>query len=80
MATSLLNVVVTSSERVVFSGTARSVSFPGEQGTFEVLPLHRPLVSRLLAGTLAIDGRAFRIRRGVARVADDTVTAVVELT
>ena len=79
MATTGLEVVVTSPERVVFAGSARSVSLPGEQGTFEVLPLHRPLVSRLLAGTVMIDGRAFGIRRGVVRVADDTVTAVVEL-
>ena len=79
MATPLLNVMVTSAERVLFTGTARSIIFPGEQGTFELLPLHRPLVSRLLAGTVTIDGRTFEIRRGVARVADDVVTAVVEI-
>ena len=79
MATAGLEVVVTSPERVVFAGTARSVIFPGEQGTFEVLPLHRPLVSRLLAGAVVIDGKAFGIRRGVVRVADDSVTAVIEL-
>ena len=79
MASSLLEVTVTSPERVLFTGTAQSVILPGEQGTFEVLPLHRPLVSRLLPGMVLIDGRTFEIRRGVARVADDTVTAVVEL-
>ena len=79
MASSLLEVLVTSPERVLFTGTAQSVIFPGEQGTFEVLPLHRPLVSRLLAGMVVIDGQSFGIRRGVVRVADDTVTAVVEL-
>lgn len=79
MANAKLSVLVTSAERVLFDGTAESASFPGEQGTFEVLPLHRPLVSRLLAGMVTIDGRSFAIRRGVARVADDAVTAVVEL-
>ena len=79
MASSLLEVMVTSPGRVLFTGTAQRVILPGEQGTFEVLPLHRPLVSRLLPGMVLIDGRAFEIRRGVARVADDTVTAVVEL-
>ena len=75
----MLHVVVTSPERVLFDGTARRIVFPGEQGTFEVLPLHRPLLSRLVGGVVELDERSFRIRRGVVRVADDVVTAVVEL-
>jgi len=75
----MLNVIVTSPERVLFDGTARRVIFPGEQGTFEVLPLHRPLVSRLLGGPLVIDAQTVVIERGVVRVADDQVTVVVEL-
>ena len=78
MAQAVLNVVVTSPERVLFDGTAKTFSAPGEQGTFEVLPLHRPLMSRLLAGVVVVDGRGFPIRRGVVRVADDMITAVVE--
>jgi F0F1-type ATP synthase epsilon subunit len=80
MAARAIQVLVTSAERVVFEGTAHNLIFPGEQGTFEVLPLHRPLVSRLRPGAVIIDGRILPIRRGVVRVADDTVTAVVELT
>lgn len=75
----MLNVVVTSPERVLFDGTARRVVFPGEQGTFEVLPLHRPLMSRLTGGIVEIDERPFRIRRGIVRVADDVVMAIVDL-
>jgi F-type H+-transporting ATPase subunit epsilon len=75
----MLHVVVTSPERVLFDGTARRIVFPGEQGTFEILPLHRPLMSRLTGGIVEIDDRSFRIRRGVMRIADDNVTAVVEL-
>jgi F-type H+-transporting ATPase subunit epsilon len=79
MAESKLTVVVTSPERVLFEGLAQSVSCPGEQGVFEVLALHRPFISRLVAGTLTIDGRGLPIRRGVVRVADDVVTAIVEI-
>ena len=79
MAARAIHIVITSAERVVFDGTAQSVVFPGEQGTFEVLPLHRPLVSRLQPGAIVVDGRAVPIRRGVVRVADDDITAVVEL-
>ena len=74
-----VEVLITSPAKLVYRGAARSVTFPGEQGTFEVLPLHRPLVSRLMHGPLVIDGRTVMIRRGVVRVSDDTVTAVVEL-
>lgn len=73
-----LELLLTSAERVLFQGTAHSVSFPGEQGTFEVLPLHRPLVSRLRAGMVLVDGLAVPIRHGVVRVANDQVLAVVE--
>ena len=79
MAIATMNLLVTSPERVLFSGPARSVLLPGERGVFEVLPLHRPFLSRLLAGKMVIDGRAWPIRRGVVRVADNEVTAVVEL-
>ena len=79
MAKSTLTILVTSPERVVFDGRGESVIVPGEQGTFEVLPLHRALISRLAAGRMTIDRRSFEIRRGVLRIADDVVTAVVEL-
>jgi F-type H+-transporting ATPase subunit epsilon len=75
----MLTVVVTSPERVLFDGSARRIVFPGEKGTFEVLPLHRPLVSRLVGGVIEVDDKPFRVRRGIVRVADDVVTAVVEL-
>ena len=75
----MLRVIVTSPERVLFDGAARRVVFPGEKGTFEVLPLHRPLISRLVGGVVEIDDAALRIVRGAMRVADDVVTAVVEL-
>ena len=71
--------LVTTPDRVVFEGNAQSLMFPGEQGTFEVLPFHRPLITKLIAGPVIIDGRAVAIKRGIVRVADDVVTAVVEL-
>lgn len=75
----MLNVLVTSPERVLFEGMAGSVSVPGEHGTFEILMGHRPLISRMRAGMMVVDRQAFAIRRGAVRVADGTVTVVVEL-
>lgn len=75
----MFSILVTSPERTLFDGRAHSASFPGEQGTFEVQTLHRPLVSRLVGGDVTVDGKTVTIRRGIVRVADDVVTAVVEL-
>ena len=75
----MLRVMLTSPERVLFDGPAHFAIFPGEQGTFEVLPLHHPLISRLLSGLIIIEKQTFRIKRGAVRVGDDVVTAVVEL-
>ena len=79
MAGASFQALITTPSQILFQGAAGSMIVPGEQGTFEILPLHRPLVSRLLEGEITVDQRAFAIRRGVIRIADDVVTAIVEL-
>jgi F0F1-type ATP synthase epsilon subunit len=67
----LLKVKVLSPQEVI-------VIFPGEQGVFEVLPFHKRLISRLIAGQLFVDDRAFAIKRGVVQVDQNEITVVVE--
>jgi F-type H+-transporting ATPase subunit epsilon len=74
----MLDVIVISPEKVIFEGRARSVIFPGEQGVFEILPFHKPLLSRLVSGTLIIDGLAFAIRRGIVGLNHNKATVIVE--
>ena len=74
----MLDVVILSAQGFLFQGRARQVICPGEAGVFEVCPLHRPLVSRLLPGCIVVDDRAIPILRGVVKVHHDTVTAIVE--
>ncbi len=74
----MLNVTVISPGRVIFEGQAGSVILPGEAGVFEVLPFHRPLLSRLIGGEVVVDGSSLPIRRGIAKVESDAVTAIVE--
>ncbi len=74
----LLKVKVLSLHEAIFDGQAKSVIFPGEQGVFEVLPFHKRLISRLIAGQLFVDDQAFAIKRGVAQVNQNEVTVVVE--
>jgi F-type H+-transporting ATPase subunit epsilon len=79
MAQAVLQVTVVSPAGVLFEGAAKTVICPGEQGTFELLPFHRPLVSRLMDGLLEVDERAWPISRGIAQVVDDRVTIIAEL-
>ena len=74
----MLQVRIVSPEGMLFNGQAVSVVCPGESGTFEVLPMHRPLLSRLRKGAVEVDGKYWAIKRGIMSVADDIVTVVVE--
>ncbi len=74
----LLDVSVLNPRKVVFEGKARSVTMPGEEGVFEVLPFHKRLLSRLISGTLVIDEKSFSIRRGIAKIDQNKVTIIVE--
>ncbi len=74
----MLTVLILSVQQVLFEGQAQQVTLPGEYGVFEVWPLHRPLVSRLLPGCIFVDQEPVAIRCGVVKVTHDTVTALVE--
>lgn len=74
----LLDVSVVNPHKVMYEGQARSVILPGEEGVFEVLPLHHRIVSRLVTGTVFIDDKGFAVKRGIAGVDLNKVTIIVE--
>lgn len=78
MMPTMLDVVVLSLEKVHFRGKASSLICPGEQGTFEIAPFHRPFTSCLLSGDLRVGDRVFPIRRGVVRVEKNAVLCIVD--
>ncbi len=49
-----LHVDIVSAEQSLYSGTAESVSVPGEMGELGVYPRHTPLLTRLRPGTVRI--------------------------
>ena len=74
----MLEVTLISPGKVVFKGQAKTVILPGEYGVFEVLLFHKPIMSRLLKGRIEVDGQSFPILRGVVKVQENQVTAIVE--
>ncbi len=74
----MLDVTVVTPEKVVFEGKANSITLPGEQGVFELLPFHKPLLSRLVSGKLLIDKNAFSIRRGIVGINHNKATIIIE--
>ncbi len=74
----LIDVSILSPTRVVFEGKAKSITLPGEEGVFEVLPFHKAILTRLISGTLFLDEQAVSIRRGLVSVNQNKVTIIVE--
>ena len=73
-----LDLLILSPERLIYEGKAASVTLPGENGVFEVMPFHKRLLSRLLAGRMIIDKKGLSIKRGVVKVGLNQVTVIVE--
>ncbi len=73
-----IDVLIATPQGVIFEGRAESALLPGEWGVFEVLPYHKPLLSRLISGIIVVDRKRLEIRRGVVQVRGNKVTAIVE--
>ncbi len=74
----MLDVLITTPGEVLYEGRAQSVVLPGEVGVFEVLPFHKPLLTRLISGIIMVDQQRLDIWRGVVQVKGNKVTAIVE--
>lgn len=73
-----LDVSVFSPKEIIFQGKAKSVILPGEQGVFEVVTFHKPILSRLVSGILFIDEQYFSVKRGIVKVFQNNVTVIIE--
>jgi len=75
----MLKVSVMDQRQVLFDGVAHSVILPGDYGEFEVLEFHKTIISLLKQGEIIIDNVGFPISRGIVRMKDDELVALVEL-
>jgi F-type H+-transporting ATPase subunit epsilon len=73
-----LEVSILSPKEIIFEGEAKSLIVPGEQGVFELLSFHKRILSRLISGTLVIDGQSIYVKRGLVKVNQNKVTVLLE--
>jgi F-type H+-transporting ATPase subunit epsilon len=74
--------IITPDQRV-FGGEAVSVTFPGLDGSFEVLDNHAPLIGALRAGPIVVRQAGgvpttFRVDGGVVEVLNNNVVVLAE--
>jgi F-type H+-transporting ATPase subunit epsilon len=75
----MIRLIILNPKETLFEGNTESVLLPGDKGDFEILPFHKPIISLLRKGTIVIDGhREMPISRGVVRVRNDQIVALVE--
>lgn len=80
-----MNLEILTPERKLYSGNVYGVQLPGEDGMFEVLEKHAPLVAALKSGKLKIlrdksfsSANSFSIQSGFVEVINNNVTVLVE--
>ena len=74
----VLSALVLNPAETLFDGQARSITLPGEEGVFELLPYHKPIISRLISGTILVDDKSIPVRRGIVKFDNNKATIVVE--
>lgn len=69
-------------EKVLFEGESESVTFPGINGSFDVLPHHAPLITALQKGIIRylVNGKEYEqpIDSGFVKIENDIVTVCAE--
>jgi F-type H+-transporting ATPase subunit epsilon len=76
----MFHVTIINAKQVLFEGDAESVFFPGDQGEFEVLSYHAPIVSLLKAGEIVVDWKtAVPITGGMMKFLNEDCVVLAEV-
>jgi F-type H+-transporting ATPase subunit epsilon len=75
----MFKVTILNPKRTIYEGEAKSVFLPGDTGEFEVLELHKPIISLLRQGEIIINwNKSVAITKGIVRMRKDELVALVE--
>ena len=77
-----MHLTIITPDRQVFEGEVDSATFPGEDGSFQVLNNHAPLISALGKGQIRYQGQdgnaSVMVEGGVVEVLRNNVTVLAE--
>lgn len=77
-----MNVEIITPDKKVFAGEATAVTFPGTNGSFQVLNDHAPIVSTLGKGAVVVDNagnkQTFVVDGGVVEVLKNQILVLAE--
>ncbi|MFH1189717.1 MAG: hypothetical protein V1682_03420 [Candidatus Omnitrophota bacterium] len=74
----MFKATVATPSKILFEGEAWSVFLPGATGEFEVLEMHKAIVSLLCEGSIVVNcEKGIPIKSGAVRMAGDELVAVV---
>lgn len=75
----MFSVIVVNPKQVLFQGQAERVFLRGDEGEFEVLDYHAPIISLLRKGRIIIDGKKYlAINGGIARFDQNNLVVLAE--
>ena len=75
----MYHVTILNPKHVVYEGDAQSVFLPGDQGEFEILDFHAPIVSLLKPGNVVVDWKTrIPIKNGMVKFDDSGCVILVE--
>ena len=76
----MFHITILNAKQVLFEGDAESAFFPGDQGEFEVLPYHAPIVSLLKEGEIVVEWKtAVPITRGMMKFMNEDCVVLAEV-
>ena len=76
----ILNSRIENERPVIFEGTCQSVFLPGDEGEFEILDFHKPIITKLKKGLIVVDNKAeLYIQGGIVKMNRQRLLAVVDL-
>lgn len=77
-----MHIDILSPEKTLFEGEIEYVRLPGQNGSFEVLNNHAPVIAALQDGKLVVRGtqgvQEFNIKSGIVEVLNNKVSVLTE--
>ena len=73
-----MQVIISSINKQLYQGRAKSVILPTQDGEIQILPEHAPFWGLLSKGPVKVDNQVIPISSGIVQVENDQIIVLVE--